>query len=170
MASVSKPNPIPDSYRRITPCLIVQGGDKALKFYAEVFAATERMRYPNPDGTVAHAEIEIGDSVLIVEEQSPEQGTKTPPDGLPGSPAFLYVCVEDVDDVVARAVKLGAHLQRPPAGPVLRRPRGLHHRPVRSWVDHCVACGGRGTGGADAADGRDAGGVRREVCAVVRRH
>jgi len=114
MASVSKPNPIPDSYRRITPCLIVQGGDKALKFYAEVFAATERMRYPNPDGTVAHAEIEIGDSVLIVEEQSPEQGTKTPPDGLPGSPAFLYVYVEDVDDVVARAVKLGAHLQRPP--------------------------------------------------------
>ena len=114
MASVTKPNPIPESYRRITHCLIVQGGDKALKFYAEVFAATERMRYPNPDGTVAHAEIEIGDSVLIVEEQSPEQGTKAPPDGLPGSPAFLYVYVEDVDDVVARAVKLGAHLQRPP--------------------------------------------------------
>ena len=115
MASTTKPNPIPDSYRRITPCLIVQGGDKALKFYAEVFAATERMRFPNPDGTVAHAEIEIGDSVLIVEEQSPEQGTNAPPpDRLPGSPAFLYVYVEDVDDVVARAVKLGAQLQRPP--------------------------------------------------------
>jgi PhnB protein len=169
MASVAKPNPIPDSYRRITPCLIVQGGDKAVKFYAEVFAATERMRYPNPDGTVAHAEIEIGDSVLIVEEQSPEQGTKAPPDDLPGSPAFLYVYVEDVDDVVARAVKLGAHLQRPRRTSSTATER-LHHRPVRSWVDRCVACGGRGTGGADAADGRDAGGVRREVCAVVRRH
>ena len=71
MASTTKPNPIPDSYRRITPCLIVQAGDKALKFSAEVFAATERMCFPNPDGTVAHAEIDIGDSVLIVEEQGP---------------------------------------------------------------------------------------------------
>lgn len=115
MASTAKPNPIPDSYRRITPCLIVQGGDKALKFYAEVFAATERMRFPNPDGTVAHAEVEIGDSVVIVEEESPERGTKAPPPGgLPGSPAFLFVYVEDVDDVVARAVKLGAQLQRSP--------------------------------------------------------
>jgi PhnB protein len=115
MASTTKPNPIPHSYRRITPCLIVQGGDKALKFYAEVFAATERMRFSNPDGTVAHAEIEIGDSVLIVEEQSPQLGTKAPPPGgLAGSPAFLYVYVEDVDEVVARAVKRGAQLQRPP--------------------------------------------------------
>jgi PhnB protein len=115
MASTTKPNPIPDSYRRITPCLIVQGGDKALKFYAEVFAATERMRFPNPDGTVAHAEVEIGDSVVIVEEESPERRTKAPPPGgLPGSPAFLFVYVEDVDDVVARAVKLGAQLQRSP--------------------------------------------------------
>jgi PhnB protein len=115
MASTTKPNPIPDSYRRVTPCLIVQGGDKALKFYAEVFEATERMRFPNPDGTVGHAEIEIGDSVVIVEEESRELGTKAPqPGGLAGSPAFLYVYVEDVDDVVARAVKLGAQLQRPP--------------------------------------------------------
>jgi hypothetical protein len=44
MASTTKPNPIPDSYRRVTPCLIVQGGDKALEFYADVFAATERKR------------------------------------------------------------------------------------------------------------------------------
>jgi PhnB protein len=125
MASTTKPNPI----------LVVQGGDKALKFCAEVFAATERMRYPNPDGTVAHAEIEIGDSVLIVEEQSPELGTKAPPDGLPGSPAFRYVYVEDVDDVVARAVKPRRAPPAAPAGPVLRRPRGLHHRPVRhGWT------------------------------------
>ena len=115
MASTTKPNPIPDSYRRITPCLIVQGGDKALKFYAEVFEATERMRFPHPNGTIAHAEIEIGDSVVIVEEESPERGTKAPPpDGVAGSPAFLFVYVEDVDDVVARAAKLGAQVKRPP--------------------------------------------------------
>jgi PhnB protein len=115
MASTAKPNPIPDSYRRVTPCLIVQGGAKALEFYAEVFGATERMRIPNPDGTISHAEIEIGDSVLMVEEASPERGTEAPPpDGLAGSPAFLFVYVQDVDDVVTRAVKLGAQLKRPP--------------------------------------------------------
>src|SRR5262245_31644312 len=115
MASSTKPNPIPDSYRRVTPCLVVDDGDKALGFYAAVFGATERMRIPKPDGTVAHAEIEIGDSVVIVEEQSSEFGTKAPPPGgLAGSPAFLYVYVQDVDDIVAQAVKLGAQLQRPP--------------------------------------------------------
>lgn len=115
MAPSTKPNAIPDSYRRVTPCLVVHGGDQALKFYAAVFGATERMRIPNLDGTVAHAEIEIGDSVLIVEEESPAQGTQAPPPGgLAGSPTFLYIYVEDVDDVVARAVKLGARLQRPP--------------------------------------------------------
>jgi PhnB protein len=115
MASTTKPNPIPGSYPRITPCLIVQGGDKALKFYAAVFGASERMRVPNPDGTVAHAEIEIGDSVLVVEEESSELETQAPPRaGLAGSPAFLYVYVENVDDVVARAMKLGAQVKRPP--------------------------------------------------------
>jgi PhnB protein len=115
MAPSTRPNPIPDSYRRVTPCLVVHGGDRALEFYAEVFGATERMRIPKPDGTVAHAEVEIGDSVLIVEEASTDFGTKAPPpEGLDGSPTFLYVYVEDVDDVVARAVTLGAQLQRSP--------------------------------------------------------
>jgi PhnB protein len=111
----TKPDPIPDSYRRVTPCLIVQGGAKALGFYAEVFQATERMRFPGPDGSVAHAEIQIGDSVVIIEDESPERGTKAPPPGgLDGSPSFLFIYVEDVDAVVEQAVKLGATLQRPP--------------------------------------------------------
>jgi PhnB protein len=115
MAATSKPKPIPDGYRRVTPALVVQGGVKALEFYAEVFGATERMRFPGPGGTVAHAEIEIGDSVIIIEDASPEMGTKAPPPGgLDGSPAFLFVYVEDVDAVVERAVKLGATLKRPP--------------------------------------------------------
>lgn len=114
MASSTKPNPIPDTYRRVTPCLIVHGADKALEFYAAVFGATERMRIPNPDKTVAHAEVEMGDSVVIVEEESSEFGTKAPPpDGAGDSAAFLYLYVEDVDEVVAHAVRLGARLQRP---------------------------------------------------------
>lgn len=108
-------SPIPGTYRRITPCLIVKGGAKALEFYADVFGARERSRFPGPGGTIAHAEIEIGDSVVIVEEEDPQRGTKAPPSGgLPGSPVFQFIYVEDVDAVVARAVELGATLQRAP--------------------------------------------------------
>jgi PhnB protein len=115
MAPTSKPKPIPDAYRRVTPCLVVQGGVKALEFYAEVFGATERMRFPGPGGTVAHAEIQIGDSVVIIEDEVPEQGSKAPPPGgVAGSPSSLFIYVEDVDAVVARAVELGAILKRPP--------------------------------------------------------
>jgi PhnB protein len=113
MASAPKPDPIPTRYRRITPALIVNNGNKALEFYRDVFGATERMRYSGPDGTVAHAEIEIGDSVVIVEDQSPHMGTQAPPaEGLAGSPTFLYIYVENVDVTIARAVELGATLKR----------------------------------------------------------
>jgi PhnB protein len=111
----TKPSPIPDAYRRVTPCLVVRGAAKALEFYAEVFGATERMRFPGPAGTIAHAEIQIGDSVVIVDDESPERGTKAPPPGgLDGSPSSLFIYVEDVDAVVARAVELGSTLVRPP--------------------------------------------------------
>jgi PhnB protein len=110
----AKPSPIPDSYRRVTPTLTVAGAVKALEFYGAVFGATERMRFPGPDGTIAHSEIQIGDSVVIVEDEDPNRGTKAPPPGgLPGSPASLFIYVEDVDAVIARAVELGATLQRP---------------------------------------------------------
>jgi PhnB protein len=114
MTPAAKPNPIPDSYRRVTPSLTVAGAAKALEFYGAVFGATERMRFPGPGGTIAHAEIEIGDSVIIVEDEDPQRGTKAPPSGgLPGWPASLFLYVEDVDAVIARAVELGATLQRP---------------------------------------------------------
>jgi PhnB protein len=115
MSSPSRPNPIPDSYRRVTPCLTVRGGATALEYYAAVFGAAERMRTPGPGGTVAHAEILIGDSVIIVEDENPQRGTKAPPPGgLDGSPAYLFIYVDDVDGVVAKAVELGATLQRAP--------------------------------------------------------
>ncbi len=113
--SLSKPKPIPDRYRRVTPALVVDGGVEALNFYIEVFGATERMRAPGPEETIAHAEIQIGDSIVIVEDASPSMGTKAPPPGgLDGTPTFLFIYVEDVDAVIARAVKLGATLRRPP--------------------------------------------------------
>jgi PhnB protein len=106
---------IPDRYRRITPALVVREAAKAIDFYTEVFGATERLRFPGPDGGVAHAELEIGDSVLMLEDESPHLGTQAPPaDGLPGSPVFQFIYVEDVDAVVARAAKLGATVKREP--------------------------------------------------------
>jgi len=115
MTEAAKPNPIPDSYRRVTPCLVVRGAAKALEFYAEVFGAAERMRFPGPGGTVAHAEIQIGDSVVSVEDEDPQRGTTAPPaGGLPGTPVFQFIYVEDVDATVARAAELGATVQRAP--------------------------------------------------------
>jgi PhnB protein len=114
MTAPARPDPIPDSYRRVTPCLTVRGAGKALEFYAAVFGATERMRFPGPGGTIAHAEIQIGDSVVIIEDEDPRRRTQAPPSaGLPGTPASLFIYVEDVDAVIARAVELGAAVQRP---------------------------------------------------------
>lgn len=115
MTAPAKPNPVPDNYRRVTPCLVVADAAKALDFYARVFGASERMRSVSPYGTIAHAEIEIGDSVVIVEDANPQLGTAAPPGGgLPGTPVFQFVYVADVDAVVARAVELGATLKRAP--------------------------------------------------------
>ena len=114
MTNPQRPSPIPDSYRRVTPCLTVADAAKALEFYAAVFGATERMRTPGPGGTIVHAEIEIGDSVVIVADEAPALGTSAPPPGgLAGSPAFLFIYVQDVDAVMARAAELGATVQRP---------------------------------------------------------
>jgi PhnB protein len=111
----ARPSPIPDNYRRVTPCLVVRGAGAALDFYAEVFGATERMRFPGPDGTVAHAELQIGDAVVIVEDEDPQRGTTAPPaEGLPGTPVFQFVYVDDVDAVVAKAAELGATVRRRP--------------------------------------------------------
>jgi PhnB protein len=108
-------DPIPSRYRRVTPCLVVRGAAKALDFYAELFGATERLRFAAPDGTVLHAEIEIGDAVVIVEDESPYLGTQAPPSGgLTGTPVFQFIYVEDVDAVVAHAADLGATVKRPP--------------------------------------------------------
>lgn len=114
MTSDAMPSRIPDSYRRVTPCLTVAGAAKALEFYGSVFGATERMRFPGPDGSIAHAEIQIGDSVVIVDDEDPRRGTTAPPPGgLAGTPASLFIYVEDVDAVIADAVAHGATLKRP---------------------------------------------------------
>jgi PhnB protein len=108
-------DPIPANYRRVTPCLIVNGAAKALDFYAQAFGATERSRIPGPGGSIVHAETEVGDSVIMVEDANPMSGTTAPPaGGLAGTPVYQFVYVADVDAVVKRAVELGAELKRGP--------------------------------------------------------
>ncbi len=103
--------PIPDGYQAVTPYLIVSGGARALDFYKQVFGATELMRMAGPNG-VAHAEIRIGDSVVMLADESPDMGYKGPV-ALGGSPVSLMLYVSDVDTTFQRAVAAGAVQQRP---------------------------------------------------------
>jgi PhnB protein len=105
--------PIPDNYPRVSPHLSVAGAGAAIDFYKSVLGATERMRMATPDGSVAHAEIEIGGSVVMIGEEMPG-GRDPSPRTLGGSPVALYVYVEDVDDVFQRAVDAGAETVQPP--------------------------------------------------------
>ena len=106
--------PIPEGYHAVTPYLIVDGGAKALAFYAAVFDAVERERIEGPGGKIGHAEITIGDSWIMLADEHPEVGALCP-GTVGGSPVTLHVYVADVDDVVARAVAAGARLTRPVA-------------------------------------------------------
>ena len=106
--------PIPEGYHAVTPYLIVDGGAKALAFYAAVFDAVERERIEGPGGKIGHAEITIGDSWIMLADEHPEVGALCP-GTVGGSPVTLHVYVADVDDVVARAVAAGAKLTRPVA-------------------------------------------------------
>ena len=98
---------IPDGYPCVSPHLSVVGGADAIDFYKSVLGATERMRMATPDGTVAHAEVQIGDSVVMIGEEMPG-ATDPSPKTLGGSPVALFVYVEDVDAVFSRAIEAGA--------------------------------------------------------------
>jgi PhnB protein len=104
--------PIPEGYPRVTPYLCVDGASAAIDFYSAVFGATERMRMPAPDGKVAHAELQFGDSVVALSDEYPELGARSPK-AFGGSPVTMSVYVEDVDAVFDRALKAGAKALRP---------------------------------------------------------
>ena len=103
--------PIPDGYHSVTPYLAVDGAEQAIDFYRRAFGATERGRMQSPDGKIAHAELEIGDSVVMLSDSFPQFATK-PPTELGGTSASVMMYVEDVDAVVKQAVDAGATLER----------------------------------------------------------
>lgn len=108
---------IRDGFHTITPSLIVRGAAEAIEFYKRAFGAVEvdRMEMPSKDGgtVIAHAELEIGDSKLMLCDEFPEHGAIAPHNGNTSVSLFLYV--EDVDALYARAVEAGAEPEMPPA-------------------------------------------------------
>jgi len=106
--------PIPEGYHSITPYLIVRGGARAIAFYEQAFGARELFRMMRPDGRVGHAELEIGDSRMMLADEHPEIGARSP-QSIGGSPVTIHLYVDDVDATVARALSAGATLRRPVA-------------------------------------------------------
>ena len=103
---------IPEGYHSVTPYLIVKGAARAIDFYKKAFGATEVMRFPGPNNTVAHAEIKIGDSMIMLADGSDEGPYRAPQPGA-GAPVSLMIYVEDVDKVFSQAVSAGAKSTRP---------------------------------------------------------
>jgi PhnB protein len=104
--------PIPEGHHTVTPYLIVKDAAAAIEFYKQAFGATELMRLSQPDGKVGHAELRLGDSLLMLADEFPEMGARGPK-AYGGSAVILAVYVEDVDAQAARAMAAGAKVLRP---------------------------------------------------------
>jgi PhnB protein len=100
-----KVNFVPAGYRTVTPSLILEDAHRAVEFYKQAFGAEERFRMPTPDGKIAHAELQIGDSIVMLSEAMRE----------PVTSASLYLYVPNVDAVVQRAIAAGAQATMPVA-------------------------------------------------------
>ena len=110
--------PIPDNYPRAMPYLVVDGASDAIAFYRAVFGATERFRMPGPGDTVGHAELDLGDSVIMLadaptQSDQSSEATQKSPKALGGTTVSLMVYVEDVDGVFKTALENGAKELRP---------------------------------------------------------
>ena len=104
--------PIPDGYHTVTPYLIVDRGAAAIAFYQKAFGAREIMRLDAPGGKIGHAEIQIGDSRIMLADEHPEMNARSPK-SIGGSPITIHLYVEDVDKRFAEAVKAGGQAERP---------------------------------------------------------
>jgi PhnB protein len=110
---MSKPaNSIPDGFHGVTPYLCCRDAARAIEFYKQAFGATEMMRLAEPSGRIGHADLRIGDAVIMLADEYPDMGVKSP-QAFGGSPVGLHLYVDDVDAVTKRAVAAGAKLVRP---------------------------------------------------------
>jgi len=106
--------PIPEGYHTMTACLTVQDAVRMVEFYKEAFGAKERYRMWTPDGKqVAHAEMQIGDSVFMLGNEMPGQECGGSPQTLGGTPVGFYIYVKDVNAAFDQAVAAGATIKQP---------------------------------------------------------
>jgi PhnB protein len=112
-ATVPDVQAIPDGYPRVIPYLCVDGAEAAIAFYSSVLGATERMRMPAPGGMIGHAELELGDSLIMLSDEFPEMGQRSPKT-VGGTPVTMSVYCEDVDAVFNKAVEAGATVVQAP--------------------------------------------------------
>jgi len=106
-----KAKPVPAGYHTITPCLAINGAARAIEFYKKAFGATELMRFAHGD-KIGHAELQIGDSKIMISDEFPEMGVRGP-QTVGGSPMAIYLYVDNVDAVTDRALTQGATSVRP---------------------------------------------------------
>ena len=99
---------VPEGYHSVTPSIVVAGAEKAIEFYKKALGAEELMRFPGPDGTIMHAEIRIGDSVVMLGDEMPDQGGGKSPKSYGGTPVSFFLYGENVDAAWKRAVDAGA--------------------------------------------------------------
>jgi len=104
--------PIPEGHHVVTPYLCIKGAADAIEFYKKAFAATEVMRLAQPDGRIGHAELQLGDSRVMLADEFPDMNFRGP-HSIGGTAVHLHLYVEDVDAVVGRAVGVGAKVLRP---------------------------------------------------------
>jgi PhnB protein len=109
---MSNVKPIPDGFHSVTPYLFIRGAGGAIDFYKKVFGATEIVRMAGPIGQIMHAEIKIGDSMIMLADENPKAGAMSPQTA-GGISVSLHVYLENVDAVVQKAVDSGAKLLRP---------------------------------------------------------
>ena len=105
-------NPVPCGFHTVTPHLVIRDAAKAIDFYTQAFGAEELCRMPGPEGKLMHAEIKIGDSILMISDEFPDWGAKGP-ESLGGTPVTINLYVEDCDTVFNRAVEAGATVRMP---------------------------------------------------------
>jgi PhnB protein len=105
--------PVPDGYHTLTPYLVVRGADRAIEFYKQAFGAVPRGGVAKgPDGKVMHAELQIGDSVIMLSDEHPNFGSLSP-ESVGGSSTGLHIYLDNVDAAFDRAVKAGAAVEMP---------------------------------------------------------
>jgi len=104
--------PIPEGYHTVTPYLICDGASQAIEFYKKAFGAVEAVRMAMPNGKIGHAELKIGDSFIMLADDSPEYAAYSP-QHYGGSPISVLLYVPDTDATVAQAVSVGAKITRP---------------------------------------------------------